>query len=138
MPPISFHSKEATADQANDKGRVGVDVKGLVWPSLDRHNGSAEFSNIVGQTGAHEVEDCRGTTWGEPGGTSGAVGVAIVKGRAICPDVLPVSRYAAWASNGDRGGWSILPEETGISSMVPETVRSGKEGLGGVKQADAA
>ena len=74
MPPVPFHSKEATADQANDKGRVGVDMKGLVWPGLDCHNGSTEFSDVVRQTGAYEVEDRRGATWGEPGGTSGAVG----------------------------------------------------------------
>ena len=78
------------------------------------------------------MEDRRGATWGEPGGTSGAVGVAIVKSGAVHPDVLPVSRYAARASNGDRGGRSILPEEAGISSMVPETVRPSEEGLGGV------
>ena len=138
MPPVPFHSKEATADQAHDKGRISVDVKGLVWPGLDCFNGSAEFSNVVRQTGAYEVEDRGGATWRQPGGTSGAVGVAIVKGRAICPDVLPVSRHVAWASNGDRRGGSIFPEEAGVSSMVPEPVRPSKEGLRGVKQADAA
>ena len=76
--------------------------------------------------------------WGGPCRAGSAVWVAVVKGRAICPDVLPVSRYAAWASNGDRGGRSIFPEEAGISSMVSETVRPSKEGLRGVKQADAA
>ena len=80
MPPISFHGEEATADQANDKGRVSVDMEGLVGPCLNRFNGSAEFSNVIGQTGAYEVKDCRGAARGEPGGTCGAVGVAIVKG----------------------------------------------------------
>ena len=138
MPPVPFHSKEATADQANDKGRVGVDVKGLVWPSLDCLNGSTEFSDVIRQTGTYEAEDRRGATWGEPGGTSGAVGVTIVKGGSIRPDVLPVSWHAARASDGDRGGGSIFPEEAGVSNMVPEPIRPSKEGLRGVKQADAA
>ena len=47
MPSVSFHSKEATADQANDKGGISVDMKGLVWPSLDCHDGSAELSDII-------------------------------------------------------------------------------------------
>ena len=52
MPPISLHSKEATADQAQNEGGVGVDVKGLVWPSLDCLDSSAELSDVVRQTGA--------------------------------------------------------------------------------------
>ena len=138
MPPIPFHGKEATADQANDEGRVSVNVEGLVRPGLDSLNGGAEFGNVVRQTGAYEAEDCMCAAWREPGGTSSAVGVAIVKGGAIRPDVLPVSRYATRASDGDRGGRSVLPEETGVSNVIPETVRPSKEGLGGVKQADAA
>ena len=49
-------------------------MKGLVWPGLYCHDGSAEFSDVIRQTGTYEVEDRRGATWGEPGGTSSAVG----------------------------------------------------------------
>ena len=75
------------------------------------------------------MEDRRGATWGEPGGTSRAVGVAIVEGRAIRPDVLPVSWHSAWPGDGDRRGGSIFQEKAGVSSMIPEAVRPSKEGL---------
>ena len=84
------------------------------------------------------MKNHRNAAWREPGGTCGAVGVAIIKGGAIRPDVLPASRYTARASNGDRGRGGVFPEETGVSGMVPESVRPSKEGLRGVKQADAA
>ena len=51
-PPVSLHSKEATADQAQNKGGVGVDVKGLVRPGLDCFDSSAELSDVIRQTGA--------------------------------------------------------------------------------------
>ena len=133
MPPISFHSEEATADQANDKGRISVDVKGLVRPRLDHFNGSAEFSDVIGQVGAYEVKDCREAAQREPGGSHSTVGVAVVKGGAIRPDVLPLSRHAAQAGDGNRGGGSIFPEEPGVSSMISETVRPSEEGLRGIK-----
>ena len=47
VPPVPFHCEEATTGQADDKGGVSVDVKGLVWPHLDRLNSSAELSDVI-------------------------------------------------------------------------------------------
>ena len=60
--------------------------------------------------------------------------VAIVEGRAVSPDVLPCSRNVVQVSDGDRGRGGIFLEESRVSSVVPELVRPGKEGLRGVKQ----
>ena len=138
MPVIALHGQEAPADQAQDEGGVSVYVQGLVRPGLDSFDSCAELRDIIGQSGAHEAEHSREATWGYPGGTGNAVGMAIVEGRTICPDMLPCSRYVAWASKRNRGGRGVFPEETLVSSIVTKAVWSGKKGLGRVKQTDAA
>ena len=64
--------------------------------------------------------------------------VAIVEGRAISPDMLPIGRYSMQTGKGNRGGRHVSPEELPVSKVVTKTVWSSKEGLLGVKQADTA
>ena len=138
MPAITLHGKEAPVDQAQDEGGVSVYVQGLVRPGLDSLDSRAELCDIIGQLGAYEVEYVREATWGYPGGTSNAVGMAIVEGGTICPDMLPCGRHTAWASKRNRGGRGVFLEETLVSGIVSKVVWSGKKGLGRVKQMDAA
>ena len=97
MPPVSLHGKEAAADQAEDKRGVSVNMQSLVGPGLDHFDGSTELSDVIRQTRAYKMEDCRETAGGEPSSTCSAMGVAIVEGRAVCPDMLPVGWYPTQA-----------------------------------------
>ena len=115
-----------------------MNVKGHVGPSLERLDGCAELGDIIGQVGAYEVEHFREAARGEPCGACSAMGMAIVEGRAIRPDVLPHSRYTAQAGEGDGGGWGIFLEELLIGEMIAESIWSSKKRLGGIKYASAA
>ena len=65
------------------------------------------------------------------------MGMAVVKGRAVCPYVLPVGRRAAQTGEGEGGGSCVLLEEFLIRAVVAKSVGSGKEGLWGVKYVSA-
>ena len=115
-----------------------MNVKGLVGPGLERLDGSAKLGNVIRQTGAHKVERFREATGREPGGACGAMGMAVVESRTVCPYVLPFSGYSARAGEGDGRRGSVLPEEVFIREVIAKSVRSSKKRLGRVKNADAA
>ena len=67
--------------------------------------------------------------WGGPCRAGSAVWVAVVKGRANCPDVLPLGRYMLRAGEGDRGWGGVFLEEPGVGMEIAILVWSGEEGL---------
>ena len=115
-----------------------MNVEGLVGPGLERLNGCTELGDIVRKTGTYKVEHLGDATRGKPCGACSAMGVAVVEGRAVCPDMQPFSRHMAQASKGDRGRGCVLLEKSFISKVIAEPVRSGKKGLRGVEDASAA
>ena len=105
---------------------------------MDGLDSCAELSNVIRQSGAYKAIYLRESAGGGPGRACSAVQVAVVEGRAISPDMLPISRHPAQASKGNRGGRHIFLEEPPVSKVIPKAVRSSKEGLWRIKQLDTA
>ena len=66
------------------------------------------------------------------------MGMAVIEGRAISPDVLPVCGHTTWAGEGCGGRGSVFLEEAFIREVIAEPVRPSEQRLGGVKNAGAA
>ena len=101
----------------------------MVRPGLDSLNSHTEFSNVIRQSWSYKVVYLREAAWGGPGGACRAVWVAVVEGRTVSPDMLPISRYTAQVGKGDRRGWGVFSEELPVSKVIPKAVGSSEEGL---------